>query len=82
MPLPAAILNKPVMKLGLELYYEGFLDLCSTRSERTRPISYLAMIEYCKFWNFDQEQSELFTWFASRLDIVYLENQGGQDNGK
>jgi hypothetical protein len=71
-PLPPAILNKPILKMGLGLYYEGFLDLCSTRSEPGRPISYLAMMDYCRFWEFDYEQCEAFTWFVSRLDSVYL----------
>lgn len=73
--MPEKILNAPVLRLGLELFYMGFLDLSSCRplGQVPGPIPFLSVLEYCLIHEIDGEQREDFVWFIQRLDHRFLE---------
>ena len=75
MQVPERIQNAPDLQLGLELYYNGFLDLSSCRSVGMAlgPIPFMAMLEYCVLRGIEGEQQEDFVWLVQRLDAKYLE---------
>lgn len=75
MKLPDRIQNAPELWLGNLLYYQGFLDLTSTRQigMAIGPIGYLSMVEYCAVHGIQGEQREDFLWVIPQLDNKYLE---------
>lgn len=75
MALPKAIQNAPELMIGLELYYQGFLDLTSCRQigMGLGPISLLDIREYCILQGIEGEQQDDFVWIIQRLDQKYLE---------
>lgn len=83
-PLPARIRDAPDLWLGNQLYYQGFLDLTSTRrvNMSVGPLSILSVMEYAMAYGIEGEQLEDFIWMLSRLDSKYLEwskNRGKSD---
>lgn len=74
-PLPDAIANAPEISLGLELYYEAFLELHSCRGVGfgEGPIPWTSIIDYCEAFDIDGEQREDLIYHVTRLDKVYLD---------
>jgi hypothetical protein len=74
-PVPERIQNAPSLEPGLELYYSGFLDLCSSRTigMQASPISWVTVEEYCKAFHLDEEQVEAMHYHIQSMDQVYLE---------
>lgn len=75
-PLPARIANKPDVWLGLEMYYQAFMDLTSCRGTgygTEGPISWLTIAEYADRQSFEGDQREDLFYFVQKLDAVYLE---------
>lgn len=75
LPLPERIHNAPELQMGLDLYYEGFLDLTSCRQMGMAigPIPLLAILEYCVIKDITGQQQADFVWLIQRLDAKYLE---------
>jgi hypothetical protein len=75
LPLPEAIRNAPSLWLGLELYYNAFLELCTCRQigNAVGAIPLTSVIEYCKAFEIEGEQQEDLLWLIQRLDHKYLE---------
>jgi len=84
LPLPDRIRDAPELRLGLELYYYGFLDLHSTRQldwvtgisktvQTVGPISISAILEYCGAFGIGGEAREDFIWLIQRMDQHYLQ---------
>jgi hypothetical protein len=73
-PIPDKILNAPELTLGLELFYNAFLELTSCRSNGMGigPISWLAMMEFCDRFEIYNDQREDFVYYVRQLDEVYL----------
>lgn len=74
MPLPKSIENAPELFLGLELYLDGFLNLCSTRSSGWGPghLSWSVIRDYCEKLELDEDQTHAMHHHLRRLDEVYL----------
>lgn len=64
------------MWLGLEMYYQAFMDLTSCRGQgygTEGPISWLTIAEYADRRGFEGEQREDLFYFVTKLDAVYLD---------
>lgn len=74
-PLPKRIQNAPELCLGNLIYYQGFLDLTSSRQigEVLGPISVMTILEYCVLADIDGELRTDFVWLITHLDQKYLE---------
>lgn len=83
MPLPDRIQNAPELYLGLEVFYNGFLELTSCRQigHGLGPIPSLAILEYCLVNGIEGEQREDFIWFIQRLDQKYLDWSKARGSG-
>lgn len=75
MPVPERIRNAPELWMGNLLFYQGFLDLTSSRpvGMALGPLSILAIFEYCLVMEIEGEQRADFIWMMTRLDSKYLE---------
>ncbi len=75
MPLPEKIQNAPELWLGQDLFYNGFLDLASSRTMGLTqgPISLLSVLEYCILMEIEGDQRDEFIWMMPQLDNKYLE---------
>lgn len=74
MPLPNRIQNAPELFVGLELYFNAFLDLSTCRAvgAAVGPIPFTAALSYCEMYQIEGEQREDFLWLMQRLDHKYL----------
>jgi hypothetical protein len=86
-PIPDEILNRPFLQHGLELYMNGFFELCTTRSGSefgVTPISYINIMQYCNYNEFDRELSDDFFYCIRALDSEYIEyhNKKSKDKTK
>lgn len=73
-PIPAQILNAPRLTAGLQIFYDGFLDLTSCRSfgMSEGPIGTNDILLYCNLKKFDEELTLDFVELISRMDSAYL----------
>lgn len=72
-PLPQKIANAPELRIGLELYFGAFLDLCNSRSGMgDGPIPWTVVAEYSKANDFDPVQREDLHFYISKMDTVYM----------
>lgn len=78
MPLPESIRDAPDLLPGLDLYYEAFQRLTTSRAfgmGAVGPIPYSAISGYCKDEGFvGEERSDIF-YHVERLDAAYMEWQ-------
>jgi hypothetical protein len=74
-PIPKKIADAPDIDLGLELYFEAFLELHTCRLYEGGPIPYAAVIEYADRFGFDDEQVDLALYLVRALDNVFLDRQ-------
>jgi len=81
-PIPQAILDKPELSVGLELYYMAFWDLMSDRSAGMNGagmIHYVSMSKWMDDYGFtDRDERHRFKRVLHRLDINYLEYERGK----
>lgn len=80
-PLPDAIQNAPSLLMGLELYWEGYMDLMDSRQAGfgIGPISWIAIISYCVYHRLTPEQTESMQFHIRSMDQVYLAHQNRKD---
>lgn len=69
-PIPDRIANKPILKTGLCLYFDAFLELQYDRTEQGY-IPWSIKIKYAKNYGFDNIQTENLIYLLSRLDESY-----------
>lgn len=73
--MPKRIAEAPELRIGLELYYSAFMDLCTSRQGfGDGPISWSTVNEYAKAYGLDDEQSEYLQFYISRMDIAYMQH--------
>lgn len=63
------------MQPGLALYYEAFFDLTTCRGMgfgSVGPIPWTAIVEYARFYRFDEEQTDALLFYVRRLDDVVI----------
>jgi hypothetical protein len=60
----------------MQFFLDAFFDLCSHRQIGfgEGPIPTLAILEYGRFYNCDDEDCEDLLFFVRKLDQVYLEH--------
>lgn len=65
------------MELGLELYWQAFVELNTCRSasiDGALPIPFTAIVEYGRIFDFEGEQFSDLLFIVRRMDDVYLEH--------
>lgn len=74
LPLPDAIANAPELDLGLDLYFNAFMDLttCRQLGMAEGPIPWTAIRHYCDEHDLDGEQRDDLFFHVRELDNVYL----------
>lgn len=77
MPLPKAIENAPELWPGLELYFNAWFELDSTRAigMGVGPIPWNAIESYCQALELGAEQKAKMHRLVRALDRVYLDKQ-------
>jgi len=80
-PLPKKIQNAPELNLGLELYWNAFWDLSTCRSTGfgAGPIPWLAILEYTRTFEFDEEQQEDAFYLVRVMDNAYLNHHADKE---
>lgn len=85
LPLPNRIQNAPDLRIGLELYYSAFLDLCSSRGGMgDGPIPWTVVHEYGLLLGLDDDQLDDLHYYVSRMDdaqLKWLRNKQGKAGG-
>jgi hypothetical protein len=76
MPLPKAILNKPELLPGLDLFFDAFMALSSCRyvGMAEGPIPWTAIDRYCTVNEIEGELREELFHHVRSLDGVYLKH--------
>ncbi len=74
--LPDAIQNAPELQPGLGIFMEGYLELSSSRQVGMGPgqIPWKAVMEYCMFYELDEELTEDMQHHVRQMDVVWLEH--------
>ena len=75
-PIPDKIRDKPTLNIGLELYFEAFYALCSTKQlgfGTLGPISWLAVQKYIEVCRFDEYQARVLHLAVPLMDAVQTE---------
>jgi len=74
LPFPQAIQNAPQLQMGLELFFDAFLDLDGDRPPgwTTSPIPWAVVKDYAKAYNITGEQRDDLVFFVRRMDRAYL----------
>ena len=82
LPLPNRIANAPELQLGLELYYDAFWELSTSRPSGfgVGPIPWLAVCEYARAYDFDEEQSVWLQQLVRVMDKTYLEHHASKED--
>lgn len=74
--LPEKIQNAPEILPGLEIFYEAFMDLASSRGHTAAgpaPIPFSEISAWAMRYEIEGDTFELLLHFIRRLDGVYLE---------
>lgn len=81
--MPNAIANAPDLHLGLEAYFEAYMDLCSCRGGMgDGPIPWTAIHEYCQRLEFDEETCDDMLFYVRVMDDTWLAYQKEKRNSK
>ena len=82
--MPDSIANAPTLEFGLRLFSDAFHDLNSDRSfgMSMGPIPRMAMIDYCKAYELDDEATEDLIYFVSAMDQLFLKRQADKAKKK
>ena len=83
-PVPKRIQNAPQLSLGLELFFNSFMDLTSSRQIGfgPGPIPWAAIQEYCLHSEFSEEQTEDTHYHVTRLDTVWRDFHAKKEGDK
>ena len=74
--LPKKIENAPSLMMGLELYWDAFLDLstCRPTGMGMGPIPWSAIRDYAVTFDFDEDQHEDLYHFIRVMDNAFIEH--------
>jgi hypothetical protein len=74
-PVPERIQNAPDLLLGLELYFDAFIELSTCRNTgwAPGPIPFWSIYEYCAKEDLDAEESEDMFFHIRHMDQAYLQ---------
>ena len=84
LPLPKRIADAPQLPPGLELYYEAFWELSSTRAVgfALGPVPWGAVDSYATRYGFDDEQREDLVYYVRAMDNAYLKYHEPKKRGR
>ena len=73
-PLPEKLANAPSILPGLEIYYQAFWDLSTTRQHGMGlgPIPWDKVEEYADRGLYNEEQRSALHFYIQRMDTLYL----------
>jgi len=74
-PIPDRIANAPELRIGLQLFLQGFFDLDSERTHVNgpAPIPWTSIKAYCVANELDEEQTDDMFYFVKAMDGRHLE---------
>ena len=80
-PLPKRIANAPTISMGLELYWNAFMELNSCRNSgwSSGPIPWTAILDYSKAYEFDEIQTMDLFFYTRSMDNAMLEHEAKQN---
>lgn len=83
-PLPPKIAEAPELYLGLDFFYEAFLELNSCRflGMSEGPIPWTALNTYCEVYEITDEQKLDFFYLLRAIDNEYLKYQSDKQEKK
>lgn len=71
-PIPKKMAEAPQLRMGLELFYAAYTDLCGERTGMgDGPIGWSVIHEYAKANGFDEDQSEDLHYYIGQLDTAF-----------
>lgn len=75
-PLPDSIANAPELELGMELYYDAFLDLSDDREVGLAPgpIPWSVIRDWGLTYELSPEQMDDLFYYVKAMDKAYLQN--------
>ncbi len=75
-PIPDPVKEQPDLEPGLEIFFEAFWSLSTTRSlgMSSGPIPWTACQSYAEVCHFDEEQADDLWFFVSSMDAVFLKH--------
>lgn len=83
LPIPKAFLNAPSLSLGLEIYYEAYMDLCTTRGGMgDGPIPWHHAMDYAARCSMDEEQTDELWFYLTQMDEAWLKFQEKKSSRK
>lgn len=73
LPIPEKIANAPRLQMGLELYYDAFLDLNTCRSIGwgVGPIPWTSIADWANVHGLDADQRDRLFSYIPKMDQVY-----------
>lgn len=76
MPIPDAIKNAPRLSVGLELYWEAFFELNTTRPAGwgVHPIPWNSIRDYAEAYEFSDEQTASLFHHIRNMDQVFRDH--------
>lgn len=77
------MVNQPELDIGLELYWDSFWDLTTTRAAGfgVAYISWFAVDDYAKRMEFDADQTEELHFVIRRMDDAFVNFHSGSKPG-
>lgn len=75
--LPGKILDAPSLLPGLDIFFEAFLDLTSSRMQGVNgpgPIPFSEIDAWARRYEIDEDTFERLQLFIRRMDKVYIEH--------
>lgn len=83
-PLPKKIAEAPTLGLGLQVFWDAFMELSSCRSigMAVGPIPWTAIREYGRALNLDEEQQNMLVVLIRAMDNCYREHIDRQSKAK
>ena len=84
-PLPDRIANKPILKVGLQFYFNAFYDLSGERTISEGGVGHLTwslLVKYADHYSLGFEETEDFIDIIRRMDHVYVAHMGKKYGSK
>jgi len=74
MPLPQRIAEAPSLQIGLQLFWDAYMELstCRMAAMSVGPIPWTAIMDYAKAWELDPYQTEDLMDIVRAMDNAYL----------
>lgn len=82
-PLPDAIANAPQLHLGLELFFQAFMELNTCRGGMgDGPIPWIAILQYCNLLELDEDTTDDMFLYLRAMDDAWRKHQEKKSKAK